>query len=86
MKELKTKAKQLSIEEYKLNAMKYDWLQKLKEDLIKPKVDIIKPKDDIEEEKPKIKDKKKVLLKNYIWGWFRRWNRRFKTYSTKTND
>ena len=30
MKELKTKAKQLPIEEYKLSAMKYDQLQKQK--------------------------------------------------------
>jgi hypothetical protein len=37
MKELKTKAKQLPIEEVKLSAMKYDQLQKQKEELIKPK-------------------------------------------------
>jgi len=45
MKELKTKAKQLPIEEVKLSAMKYDQLQKQKEELIKPKEEIIKPKD-----------------------------------------
>ena len=37
MKELKTKAKQLPIEEVKLSAMKYDELQKRKEDFIKTK-------------------------------------------------
>jgi hypothetical protein len=35
MKELKTKAKQLPIEEVKLSGMKYDELQKRKEDFIK---------------------------------------------------
>ena len=44
MKELKTKAKQLPIEEVKLSAMKYDQLQKQKEELTKPKEEI-KPKD-----------------------------------------
>ncbi len=34
---LKSKDTQLSIEEAKLNALKYDQLQKQKEDLIKPK-------------------------------------------------
>ena len=43
-KELKTKAKQLPIEEVKLSAMKYDQLQKQKEELIKPKEEF-KPKD-----------------------------------------
>ena len=47
MKELKTKAKQLPIEEVKLSAMKYDQLQKQKEELIKPKEEIIKPKEEI---------------------------------------
>jgi hypothetical protein len=36
MKELKTKAKQLPIEEMKISAMKYDQLQKQKEEIIKP--------------------------------------------------
>ena len=44
MKELKTKAKQLPIEEVKLNALKYDQVQKQKEEIIKPKEEIIKPK------------------------------------------
>ena len=57
MKELKTKAKQLPIEEVKLSAMKYDQLQKQKEELTKPKEEI-KPKEDII--KPKeIKEPKK---------------------------
>ena len=67
MKELKTKAKQLPIEEYKLSAMKYDQLQKQKEDLIKPKEDIIKIKEEIQEEKPKNKDKKKRIIKKIIY-------------------
>ncbi len=53
MKELKNKAKQLPIEEVKLSAMKYDQLQKQKEELIKPKEEI---KEEIvipKEEKPK---------------------------------
>ena len=63
MKELKTKAKQLPIEEVKLSAMKYDELQKRKEDFIKAKEEIVMPK----EEKPKITDKKKrVKTKLYI--------------------
>ena len=37
MKELKNKAKQLPIEEVKLNALKYDQLQKQKEELISQK-------------------------------------------------
>ncbi len=56
MKELKNKAKQLPIEEVKLSAMKYDQLQKQKEELIKPKEEIIKTKDEIvipKEEKQK---------------------------------
>ena len=52
MKRLKSKAKQLPIEEVKLNALKYDQLQKQKEELIKPK-----------EEKPKIIEKKKRIIK-----------------------
>ena len=59
MKELKTKAKQLPIEEVKLSAMKYDELQKRKEDFIKAKEEIVMPK----EEKPKITDKKKRVIK-----------------------
>jgi len=59
MKELKTKAKQLPIEEVKLSAMKYDQLQKQKEELIKPKEEI-KPKE--------IKEpKKKRIIKKIIY-------------------
>jgi len=78
MKELKNKAKQLPIEEVKLSAMKYDQLQKQKEELIKPKdqplcgdmpsgreikEEIVIPK----EEKPKIIDKKKRVIKKIIY-------------------
>ena len=56
MKQLKSKAKQLPIEEVKLNALKYDQLQKQKEELIKPK-----------EEKPKIIEKKKRNTKKIIY-------------------
>jgi hypothetical protein len=56
MKQLKSKAKQLPIEEVKLNALKYDQLQKQKEELIKPK-----------EEKPKIIEKKKKIIKKIIY-------------------
>ena len=64
MKELKTKAKQLPIEEVKLNAMKYDQLQKQKEELIKPKEkEIVITK----EEKPKVIDKKKRIIKKIIY-------------------
>ena len=71
MKELKTKAKQLPIEEVKLSAMKYDQLQKQKEELTKPKDqphsgdmpsgrEIIKPKE--------IKEpKKKRIIKKIIY-------------------
>jgi hypothetical protein len=67
MKELKNKAKQLPIEEVKLSAMKYDQLQKQKEELIKPKEEI---KEEIvipKEEKPKIIDKKKRVIKKIIY-------------------
>jgi hypothetical protein len=61
MKELKTKAKQLPIEEVKLSAMKYDQLQKQKEELVKPKEEIIKPKEEIKETKMKGIIKNKVM-------------------------
>jgi hypothetical protein len=67
MKELKNKAKQLPIEEVKLSAMKYDQLQKQKEELIKPKEEI---KEEIvipKEEKPKTIDKKKRVIKKIIY-------------------
>jgi len=60
MKQLKSKAKQLPIEEVKLNALKYDQLQKQKEELTKPKED---PK----EEKPKVIEKKKRIIKKIIY-------------------
>jgi hypothetical protein len=63
MKELKTKAKQLPIEEVKLSAMKYDELQKRKEDFIKAKEEIVMPK----EEKTKITDKKKRVIKKIVY-------------------
>ena len=67
MKELKNKAKQLPMEEVKLSAMKYDQLQKQKEELIKPKEEI---KEEIvipKEEKPKKIDKKKRVIKKIIY-------------------
>ena len=68
IKELKNKAKQLPIEEMKISAMKYDQLQKQKEEIIKPiEKEIIKP---IENEiiKPEIKkDKKKRIIKKIIY-------------------
>ena len=63
MKQLKSKAKQLPIEEVKLNALKYDQLQKQKEELTKPKEEIVIPK----EEKPKTIDKKKRIIKKIIY-------------------
>jgi len=60
MKQLKSKAKQLPIEEVKLNALKYDQLQKQKEELTKPKEE---PK----EEKPKDIEKKKRIIKKIIY-------------------
>ena len=60
MKQLKSKAKQLPIEEVKLNALKYDQLQKQKEELIKPKEE---PK----VEKPKVIEKKKRIIKKIIY-------------------
>ena len=70
MKELKTKAKQLPIEEMKISAMKYDQLQKQKEEIIKPVEKEIKP---IEKEIKPIekevitKDKKKRIIKKIIY-------------------
>ena len=66
MKELKTKAKQLPIEEVKLSAMKYDELQKRKEDFIKTKdQDVVITKTEITA--PKTKDKKKRIIKKIIY-------------------
>ena len=63
MKELKTKAKQLPIEEMKISAMKYDQLQKQKEEIIKPVEKEIKS---IEKEVI-TKDKKKRIIKKIIY-------------------
>ena len=66
MKELKTKAKQLPIEEVKLSAMKYDELQKRKEDFIKTKdQDVVIAKTEITA--PKTKDKKKRIIKKIVY-------------------
>jgi hypothetical protein len=58
MKELKTKNKQLPIEEMKISAMKYDQLQKQKEEIIDPKEE---KKEEISVSKTK--DKKKIIIK-----------------------
>ena len=64
MKELKTKAKQLPIEEMKISAMKYDQLQKQKEEIIKHiEPEITKP---IEPE-VKTNSKKKRIIKKIIY-------------------
>lgn len=65
MKELKNKAKQLPIEEMKISAMKYDQLQKQKEEIIKPitKEENIKPVE-INEIK---KEKKKRIIKKIVY-------------------
>jgi len=60
LEQLKSKAKQLPIEEVKLNALKYDQLQKQKEELTKPKEE---PK----VEKPKVIEKKKRIIKKIIY-------------------
>ena len=68
MKDLKTKAKQLPIEEMKISAMKYDQLQKQKEEIVKPvEKEIITPveKEITKPEKPK--DKKKRIIKKIIY-------------------
>ncbi len=59
MKELKSKAKQLPIEEVKLSAMKYDQLQKQKVDLIKPKEDILHKRRNTRRKTKKLKIKEK---------------------------
>ena len=67
MKELKNKAKQLPIEEMKISAMKYDQLQKQKEEIIKPvEKEIIKPVEKeiiIPVEKEIIKPVEKEIIK-----------------------
>ena len=68
MKELKTKAKQLPIEEVKLSAMKYDQLQKQKEDFIKTKEqDIVITNPGREIPVSKTKDKKKRIIKKIVY-------------------
>ena len=68
MKELKTKAKQLPIEEMKISAMKYDQLQKQKEEIIKPiEKEIIIEKEDIIKPVEKVKDKKKRIIKKIVY-------------------
>jgi hypothetical protein len=77
MKELKTKAKQLPIEEMKISAMKYDQLQKQKEEIVKPQgwEDLKGPRAPVEKEiiekeitKPeKPKDKKKRIIKKIVY-------------------
>ena len=63
MKDLKTKAKQLPIEEMKISAMKYDQLQKQKEEIIKPIEKEIIVEKEITKPVEKVKDKRKELLK-----------------------
>jgi hypothetical protein len=65
MKDLKTKAKQLPIEEMKISAMKYDQLQKQKEEIIKPIEKEIIEKEITKPEKPK--DKKKRIIKKIVY-------------------
>ena len=65
MKELKSKAKQLPIEEMKISAMKYDQLQKQKEEIIKPIEKEIIEKEITKPEKPK--DKKKRIIKKIVY-------------------
>ena len=66
MKELKTKAKQLPIEEMKISAMKYDQLQKQKEEIVKPvEKEVIIPVEKEIIEKPK--DKKKRIIKKIVY-------------------
>ena len=65
MKELKTKAKQLPIEEMKISAMKYDQLQKQKEEIVKPVEKEIIEKEITKPEKPK--DKKKRIIKKIVY-------------------
>ena len=64
MKELKNKAKQLPIEEMKISAMKYDQLQKQKEEIIKPieKEEIMKPVETKEVKKEKKPRKIKKIV------------------------
>ena len=68
MKELKNKAKQLPIEEMKISAMKYDQLQKQKEEIIKRPTDAYTASGGCPIEKEIItKDKKKRIIKKIIY-------------------
>ena len=67
IKELKTKAKQLPIEEMKISAMKYDQLQKQKEEIIKPIEKEIIVEKEITKPVEKVKDKKKRIIKKIIY-------------------
>ena len=67
MKDLKTKAKQLPIEEMKISAMKYDQLQKQKEEIIKPIEKEIIVEKEITKPVEKVKDKKKRIIKKIIY-------------------
>jgi hypothetical protein len=67
MKELKTKAKQLPIEEMKISAMKYDQLQKQKEEIIKPVEKEIIVEKEITKPVEKVKDKKKRIIKKIVY-------------------
>ena len=70
MKELKPKAKQLPVEEMKISSMKYDQLQKQKEDIVKPvEKEMIIPVTKEEAPKPveKPKDKKKRIIKKIVY-------------------
>jgi len=67
MKDLKTKAKQLPIEEMKISAMKYDQLQKQKEEIIKPIEKEIIVEKEITKPVEKVKDKKKRIIKKIVY-------------------
>ncbi len=67
MKDLKTKAKQLPIEEMKISAMKYDQLQKQKEEIIKPVEKEIIVETEITKPVEKVKDKKKREIKKIVY-------------------
>ena len=67
MKDLKTKAKQLPIEEMKISAMKYDQLQKQKEEIVKPVEKEIIVEKEITKPVEKPKEKKKRIIKKIIY-------------------
>ena len=67
MKDLKTKAKQLPIEEMKISAMKYEQVQKQKEEIIKPIEKEIIVEKEITKPVEKVKDKKKRIIKKIVY-------------------